>query len=157
MGALERRPYAHFYLIINVYRPIKKRKNRVVEPIRAPLFAQSLAVVGGSVSPNRPTVWSLGRFYKSCAGANSGVRDAFPAGAGERRHGQGGGRRDERVGVREAQRGQLLFVFGGVQRRRQRQVQRIRRDSLAAGRPPARRGNLPRVKGPLHRFDRFDH
>lgn len=50
---------------------------------------------------------SLGRFCKFCAGANSGVRDAFQAGAGERRHGQGGGRRDERVGVRETQRGQF--------------------------------------------------
>jgi len=63
-------------------------------------------------------------------GANRSVRDPFSAGAGERRHGKGGGRRDERVGVRETQRGKL---FVGQCRR---QVQHVRRDALATGRLP---------------------
>jgi len=41
-------------------------------------------------------------------GANRSVRNAFPIGVGKRWHGQGGGRRDERMGVREAQHGQLF-------------------------------------------------
>jgi len=65
-----------------------------------------------------------------CTGANRSVRDSFPAGAGERRHGEGGGRRDERVGVRETQHGKL---FVG---QRRRQVQHVRGDALATGRFP---------------------
>lgn len=42
-------------------------------------------------------------------GANRCVRNAFPIGVGKRWHGQGGGRRDERMGVREAQYGQLFI------------------------------------------------
>lgn len=41
-------------------------------------------------------------------GANRSVRNAFPVGVGKRWHGQGCGRRDERMGVREAQPGQLF-------------------------------------------------
>jgi len=42
-------------------------------------------------------------------GANRGIRNAFPVGVGKRWYGQGGGRRDERMGVREAQHGQLFI------------------------------------------------
>lgn len=42
-------------------------------------------------------------------GANRGVRNTFPVGVGKRRHGQGGGRRDEWMGVREAQHGELFI------------------------------------------------
>jgi len=69
-------------------------------------------------------------------GANHSVRNAFPAGAGKRRHGQGGGRRDERMGVRKAQHGQLFIG----ERRRQQQVQHFRRDTLATGGFPSGSG-----------------
>lgn len=72
--------------------------------------------------------------FLRCVGADRSVRNAFPTGAGERWHGQVGGRRDERVGVREAQHGQL---FVG---QRRRQVQHVRGDSLATSRFPTGRG-----------------
>lgn len=42
-------------------------------------------------------------------GANRCVRNAFSAGVGERWHGQGGGRGDERLGIRETQHGKLFI------------------------------------------------
>jgi len=42
-------------------------------------------------------------------GANRSVRNTFPVGVGKRWHGQVSGRRDERMGVREAQHGQLFI------------------------------------------------
>lgn len=47
-------------------------------------------------------------------GANRSVRDPLTVGAGERRHGEGGGRGNERMGVRETQYGKL---FVGQRRR----------------------------------------
>lgn len=57
-----------------------------------------------------PVIWDY-IYYNMLyvIGANRGVRNTFPVGVGKRRHGQGGGRRDERMGVREAQHGELFI------------------------------------------------
>jgi len=56
-----------------------------------------------------PYYTSLLKYDVRDIGANRSVRNTFPVGVGKRWHGQGGGRRDERMGVREAQHGQLFI------------------------------------------------